>query len=51
MINKSYADQNTLKILSEVDVDLHVHVHVASYRCKQGVQDNRYCYWHNEFGK
>ena len=50
MVRKRYSDEDTLKILREVDVHLHDGLDVVSACRKAGISDKIYYYWRKKFG-
>ena len=50
MSRKRYSDEDTLKILREIDVHLHDGLDVVSACRKAGISDETYYYWRKKFG-
>ena len=50
MARKRYSDEDTLKILREIDVHLHDGLDVVSACRKAGISDKIYYYWRKKFG-
>lgn len=50
MARKRYSDEDTLRLLREIDVHLHDGLDVASACRKAGISDKTYYYWRKKFG-
>ena len=50
MARKRYSDEDSLKVLREIDVHLHDGLDVVSARRKAGISDKTYYYWRKKFG-
>ena len=47
---KRYSDEESLKLLREIDVHLHDSLDVVSACRKAGISDKTYCYWRKKLG-
>jgi transposase-like protein len=51
MVRKWYLDEDTLKILREIDVHLHDGLDVVSACRQAGISEKTYYYWRKKFGR
>jgi transposase-like protein len=50
MARKRYSDEDTLKLVREIDVHLHDRLDIVSVCRKVGISNKAYYYWRKKFG-